>query len=41
VARAAIETGVARTPADPSEIGRKAAEMIQQLEKNPCPITRT
>lgn len=40
VARAAIETGVARTLADPAEIGRRAAEMVQQLEKNPCPITR-
>ncbi|HWQ20392.1 MAG TPA: malic enzyme-like NAD(P)-binding protein [Methanotrichaceae archaeon] len=40
VARAAIETGVARTPADPAEIGRRAAEMVQQLEKNPCPITK-
>jgi malate dehydrogenase (oxaloacetate-decarboxylating) len=36
VARAAIETGVARRPMDPKEVGRKAKAMIQRLEMDPC-----
>ena len=36
VARAAIETGVARVPADPSEVGRRAEAMVRNLEKDPC-----
>jgi malate dehydrogenase (oxaloacetate-decarboxylating) len=34
VARAAIETGVAKIPTDPKEVGRKAEAMIRQLEKD-------
>jgi malate dehydrogenase (oxaloacetate-decarboxylating) len=33
VARAAIETGVAKRPADPKEVGIKAEAMIRELEK--------
>jgi len=36
VARAAIETGVARRLTDPKEVGRKAEAMIQRLELDPC-----
>jgi len=36
VARAAIETGVARVPMDPSEVGRRAEAMVRNLEKDPC-----
>jgi malate dehydrogenase (oxaloacetate-decarboxylating) len=36
VARAAIETGVARVPADPAEVGRRAEAMVKNLEKDPC-----
>jgi malate dehydrogenase (oxaloacetate-decarboxylating) len=34
VARAAIKTGVARRPIDPSEVGRNAEIMIQELEND-------
>ena len=34
VARAAIQTGVARRPIDPSEVGRNAEIMIQKLEND-------
>jgi len=37
VARAAIETGVARVPLDPSEVGRRAEAMVANLGKNACP----
>jgi malate dehydrogenase (oxaloacetate-decarboxylating) len=36
VARAAIETGVARRPVDPKEVGRKAEAMLMDLEKSFC-----
>jgi len=36
VARAAIETGVARVPLDPSEVGRRAEAMVANLGKNAC-----
>ncbi len=36
VARAAIETGVARRPADPEEVRRNAEKMVQKLEKSTC-----
>jgi len=36
VARAAIETGVARVPMDPSEVGRRAEAMVKNLERDPC-----
>jgi malate dehydrogenase (oxaloacetate-decarboxylating) len=32
VARAAIETGIARKPIDPKEVGKKAEAMVKQLE---------
>ncbi len=32
VARAAIETGIARKPIDPKEVGKKADAMVKQLE---------
>jgi hypothetical protein len=36
VARAAIETGVARVIVDPAEVGRKAEAMVKELEKSVC-----
>ena len=36
VARAAIETGVARVPMDPGEVGRRAEAMVGGLEKSVC-----
>jgi malate dehydrogenase (oxaloacetate-decarboxylating) len=36
VARAAIETGVARVPMDPGEVGRRAEAMVRDLEKSVC-----
>jgi malate dehydrogenase (oxaloacetate-decarboxylating) len=36
VARAAIETGVARRPVDPKEIGLRAKASIERLEKDKC-----
>jgi malate dehydrogenase (oxaloacetate-decarboxylating) len=36
VARAAIETGVARVPMDPAEVGRRAEAMVKNLERNAC-----
>jgi hypothetical protein len=36
VARAAIETGVARVPLDPAEVGRRAEAMVRELEKSIC-----
>jgi malate dehydrogenase (oxaloacetate-decarboxylating) len=37
VARAAIETGVARAPMDPSDVARRAEAMVAGLEKSACP----
>lgn len=39
VARAAIETGVARVPLDPSEVGRRAEAMVANLGKDSCPTS--
>jgi malate dehydrogenase (oxaloacetate-decarboxylating) len=36
VARAAIETGVARVSLDPGEVGRRAEAMVRELEKSIC-----
>ncbi len=36
VARAAIETGVARVIVDPAEVGRRAEAMVKELEKSIC-----
>ena len=36
VARAAIETGVARVPLDPAEVGRRAEAMVRVQEKSVC-----
>ena len=36
VARAAIETGVARLSMDPVEVGRRAEAMVRDLEKSVC-----
>ena len=36
VARAAIETGVARVPMDPSEIEKWTEELVKNLQKNFC-----
>ena len=36
VARAAIDTGIARLPVDPKEVGRRAEIMVKQLEANLC-----
>jgi malate dehydrogenase (oxaloacetate-decarboxylating) len=36
VARAAIETGVARVPVDPSEVGKRAEAMVKNLQQEPC-----
>ena len=36
VARAAIETGVARLSMDPAEVGRRAEAMVRELEKSVC-----
>ncbi len=36
VARAAIESGVARRPVDPKEVRRNAERMVQELEKDAC-----
>jgi len=36
VAGAAIETGVARVPMDPAEVGRRAEAMVKNLERDPC-----
>ncbi|MCK9441204.1 MAG: NAD-dependent malic enzyme [Methanothrix sp.] len=36
VARAAIETGVARVPVDPALVGRRAEALVKNLEKNAC-----
>lgn len=36
VARAAIESGVARVPVDPVQVGRRAEEMVRTLEKDVC-----
>jgi len=36
VARAAIESGVARVPVDPVQVGRRAEEMVRKLEKDVC-----
>jgi malate dehydrogenase (oxaloacetate-decarboxylating) len=39
VARAAIETGVARTPMDPAEVARRAEATVASLEKSDCTAT--
>ncbi|MDQ1261608.1 MAG: hypothetical protein QG575_789 [Euryarchaeota archaeon] len=39
VARAAIETGVARVPLDPSDVGRRAEAMVANQGKNACPTS--
>jgi malate dehydrogenase (oxaloacetate-decarboxylating) len=36
VANAAIETGVARVPMDPVQVGRRAQAMVMNLEENAC-----
>jgi len=36
VARAAIETGVARRPEDPLAVGHRAEALVRELEKNLC-----
>lgn len=36
VARAAMETGVARVPADPSLVGKRAEELVKNLERDAC-----
>jgi len=36
VARAAMETGVARRPMDPQEVGRKAEALVRELEESLC-----
>ncbi len=36
VARAAIETGVARRPADPEEVRRNAEKMVKKIEESTC-----
>ena len=36
VARAAIETGVARVPLDPAEVGRRTEALMRDLEKSIC-----
>ncbi len=36
VARAAIESGVARVPVDPVQVGRRAEEMVRKLEESVC-----
>jgi malate dehydrogenase (oxaloacetate-decarboxylating) len=36
VARAAVETGVARLPMDPLEVGRKAEALVSELEERMC-----
>lgn len=36
VARAAIETGVARRPVDPEEVRQNAERMVQKIEKSAC-----
>ena len=36
VARAAIETGVARVPMDPALVGRRAEALVRDLERNAC-----
>ena len=36
VARAAIETGVARVPMDPSEVGRRAEKLVRDQLKESC-----
>jgi len=36
VARAAIETGVARVPMDPALVGRRAKALVRDLERNAC-----
>ncbi len=36
VARAAIETGMARRPIDPQEVGRKAEALVRELEERLC-----
>jgi malate dehydrogenase (oxaloacetate-decarboxylating) len=36
VAQAAIETGIARRPIDPEEVGRKAEAMLLDLEESSC-----
>jgi malate dehydrogenase (oxaloacetate-decarboxylating) len=36
VARAAIETGVARVPVDPVEVRRRAEALVRDLEKSVC-----
>ena len=36
VARAAVETGVARVPMDQGEVGRRAEAMVGGLEKSVC-----
>lgn len=38
VARAAIETGVARRPEDPGEVGRRAEALVRDLESSLCPV---
>jgi malate dehydrogenase (oxaloacetate-decarboxylating) len=39
VARAAMETGVARVPLDPSEVGRRAEAMVANLRKDACHLS--
>ncbi len=36
VARAAIETGVARVPMGPAEVGRRAEALVRDLERDAC-----
>ena len=36
VARAAIETGVARVPMDPAQVGRRAEALVRDLERDAC-----
>ena len=36
VARAAIETGVARVPVDPAIVGKRAEALVRDMEKGSC-----
>jgi malate dehydrogenase (oxaloacetate-decarboxylating) len=36
VARAAIETGVARVPVDPAIVGKNAETLVKNLQKESC-----
>jgi malate dehydrogenase (oxaloacetate-decarboxylating) len=40
VAKAAIESGVARQPLDPAAVRRDAEAMLEQMAKNTCSVTR-